>query len=628
MTPVRGRLLLRLILLWLVFAVPLAVLKPANDYVIQPKFAVCLAGAIVAAAVLAASGRWRALRGEPLVLPLVGVCAAALIAWPGAINRGQAAKLVVEQAGWAVLCLAAIVESPGLGRVVGVAAASVACQLWVAVQQIRGNWVVGHGEQFGAGRIYATLGNPSFFGVYLAPVSVLLLGGLLAGARAGRRGAVLAALSGGALAAVLFLMAKAAVIDAWAGFAIGGALVAWLSFRGRLAPSRGAMVALLVLAVGGAATATALAPRLWDRLDYLKVKAFSWHAAAWMWRDHAVMGAGPGEYQTQSPMMMARVHALWTAGWGVPEAYVAPHDEAFAHEDYLQMLAETGVVGFGLWLWLIAVVARRGVRDPARAPWLGALAAFVPTMSLHFPLHLGSSLLLFWLCAGWAGRRFPLPPSEGDGRVRVRVREWLIAGIVAVVLAALVLRSQTANVYLGEGVRLFRGGAPVLAVPHFQRFERLLADNYEERFYAGALYQALHDDGAAISSNEHALALYPGMQGALYNLGNVHFNRGNYADAARVYARALEVNPCMVEAANNLGNSVALLGRHAEAERWYLRAVALQPKYKDALYNLAVNAYRMGRKRDARRWAGKALEADPKYAPALELAATLGMKRP
>ena len=627
--PFPGRLLLRLVPLWLVFVVPLAVLKTGNDYVIQPKFAVCLAGALAAAAALTAAGRWRALAGQPLLVPLAAVCAAAAVAWPAAINRWQAAKLLVEQAGWAILCLAAVAEAPALGRVVLVAAASVAVQLWVAVLQIRGNWIVGHGEQFGAGRIYATLGNPSFFGVYLAPVAVILLCGVLLSWRAGtaRRGAraVSSAVSACALVAVLFLMAKAAAIDAWAGLAVGGAAAVWLMVRDRVPRTRGALLALLVFVAGGAVTVTELAPRIWDRLDYLKVKAFSWHAAAWMWRDHAVLGAGPGEYQTQSPLVMSRVHALWTGGWGVSPGFVAPHDEAFAHEDYLQMLAETGVAGFGLWVWLLVIAVRLGVRDPARAPWVGALAAFAPTMALHFPLHLAPSLLLFWLCLGWSARGpLPLPPLEGEGRVRV----VLPALAVAALLSALVFRGQVANVYLGEGYRLFRGGAPRLAVPHFQRFERLSPNDYEERFYAGALYQALKDDGAAIASYERALALYPGMQGAVYNLGNVHFNRGNYAEAARSWARALEINACNVDAANNLGNALALQGRYAEADRWYLRAVAIRPAHPDALYNLAVNAYRLDRLRDARRWLAKALAADPGYKPARELAATLGVRRP
>jgi tetratricopeptide (TPR) repeat protein len=326
-------------------------------------------------------------------------------------------------------------------------------------------------------------------------------------------------------------------------------------------------------------------------------------------------------------MTMARVHALWTKSWGVAEGYVAPHDEAFAHDDALQMLSETGVIGFGLWCWLVAVAVRAGIRDPARSPWVGALAAFLPTICLHFPLHLASSLLLFWLCAGWAGRRRVTPPAEGEW-VGMPPAALSVAAVLAVGLSALTLRGQVANAYLGEGYRLFRGGAPTLALPHFLRFERLSPNSYEERFYAGALYQSLKDDGGAIASYERALALYPGMQGARYNLGNVYFNRGSWAEAACEYEATLAINPCMVEAANNLANALALQGRYGEADRWYLRAVALRPRYPDVLYNLAVSSYRLNRIREAKRWLGKALDADPGYKPARELAATLGLKRP
>src|SRR6185503_7737259 len=116
---------------------------------------------------------------------------------------------------------------------------------------------------------------------------------------------------------------------------------------------RPTVYAALVLAAGGLAAAWVLAPFLHDRLGYLKVKAFSWHAAVWLWREHPLFGAGPGGFQTEAPLMMARVHAQWVGVWGVARTFVAPHDEAFAHQDYVQMLAEIGVAGLGMWIWAV-----------------------------------------------------------------------------------------------------------------------------------------------------------------------------------------------------------------------------------------------------------------------------------
>ena len=210
----------RLILLWMVFMVPLAVLTAGNDYVFQPKTAVAMGGVLLAWAALGQGGRWRTLRGEPVLVPLSAFVIASFLPVLGAVNQPQSFRLAMEQAGWAGLALAALLVSPSRLALSAACAFTVAVQLVVAILQLTGNYVVGHGEIFGAGRIYATLGNPSFFGVYLAPVAVFLAVGFAGDIY--RRRYRMAGWQGLALASALFLLYRAAVIDAWAGLAIGG----------------------------------------------------------------------------------------------------------------------------------------------------------------------------------------------------------------------------------------------------------------------------------------------------------------------------------------------------------------------------------------------------------------------
>lgn len=623
----------RLILLWLAFMVPLAVLTAGNDYVFQPKTAVAMGGVLLVWAVLGQGGRWRALRGEPVLVPLAVFVLASFLPVLGAVNQPQSLRLAMEQAGWAGLALAALLVSPSRLALSAALALTVAVQLVVAILQLNGVYVVGHGEIFGAGRIYATLGNPSFFGVYLAPVAVFIAVGL-AGDLYGRRYRH-AWWQGLALASALFLLFRAAVIDAWAGVAIGGACGVWLALRragnrpGRLAVLGG----LAVFIIGAWMAVMVLLPILHDRVDYLKVKAFSWHAGAWLWREHPVFGAGPGGFQSEAPRVMAGVHKLWTGPWGVPATFIWPHDEAYAHQDFLQLLAEAGVAGFGAWVWLLVAAWRASRRalveaDEERicrsACW-GALAAFIPTMCMHFPLHLAPPLALFWMFLGRAGKSSGAAGAAEDYPApAVRVAALVLAVIAFIPVA----RGWTANAYLGHGYRSFLGGAPEAAVPWFDRMEALDPWHFEGRFYSGVLHQALGNDARALEEYDRALALYPGMQGAIYNLGNLKFRRKDYAGAVETFTRALDINPVLVEALNNRGNAYAALGRQGEAERDYLAVVALRPAYADALYNLAVMMYRRGDEAAARRWLRAVLEADPRYPQAGDLAGPLGMKLP
>jgi len=179
----------------MVFMVPLAVLTAGNDYVFQPKTAVAMGGVLMVWAVLGQGGRWRTLVREPVLVPLSAFVAFSFLPVMGAVNLSQSFRLAMEQAGWAGLALAVLLVAPSRIAVSAACAFTVAVQLVVGLMQLTGNYVVGHGEIFGAGRIYATLGNPSFFGVYLAPIAVFLAVGFAgdlhrrAGAAAGTGGA-------------------------------------------------------------------------------------------------------------------------------------------------------------------------------------------------------------------------------------------------------------------------------------------------------------------------------------------------------------------------------------------------------------------------------------------------------
>lgn len=633
------RLFLRILPLMLLFILPLAVLTTGNDYVIQPKWTVAMIGGALIAAALMLHGV-AGIRRHPLFIPVLALLTATVISAVSAIDGPQAVRVLLQRGALVVACLAVARSGISLGRVLAVSAASVLCQAWIAWEQARGNWIVGHGEQFGAGRIYATLGNPSFFGVYLAPVAVWFGYRAVTAFRTRRT----VALGGCAmfLGVILVLMMRAAVIDAWAGLGLGAAVIAWLvASHGRMPSAKAGLATACVLVLGATATLAVLAPRLGDRLDYLRVKAFSWHAAAWMWRDAPVLGMGPGEYQTRSPAAMTKVWTLWTGAWGVRRNLVAPHDEAFAHQDYLQILAEQGTVGFGLMIWIVVIAVRIGIGrirsgDRDAIGWLAGLAAFLPTMALHFPLWMAPSAMIFWISIGALSHEpagLNRIHSAGVGRFRI-----LIVLPLLFIFSVFLCRSLTTNVLLGEAYRLFRGASQPEVAPdlrrrafdlaawHLGRFEALDPRSYEERFYAGVIHQARGDDAAAIDGYTRAIALYPGMQGALYNLGNVHFRRGNWAVAAETYAKVLDINPASMEAANNIGNALGMEGKYAEADRWYGRALQQDPAYPDALYNLCVNAWRRHDRPAAKRWLEKALAADPGYAPAREFAPTLGIR--
>jgi len=73
---------------------------------------------------------------------------------------------------------------------------------------------------------------------------------------------------------------------------------------------------------------------------------------------------------------------------------------------------------------------------------------------------------------------------------------------------------------------------------------------------------------------------------ALYLLGTIQYQRGQYGSAILFLKKAAQKNPRHAEARNNLGLVLEAQGKHDEAASQYRCAVELQPRYADAHFNL------------------------------------------
>jgi len=109
----------------------------------------------------------------------------------------------------------------------------------------------------------------------------------------------------------------------------------------------------------------------------------------------------------------------------------------------------------------------------------------------------------------------------------------------------------------------------------------------------------------------------PDHFGALHALGAVHAKRGQFAEAERFIARALEIDGTSPLAWNGHGSALRGLKRLDEALTSYRRAIALKPDFAQAFYNLAGVMHELGRLDDALANYDKALALQPGYVRAL-----------
>ncbi len=117
------------------------------------------------------------------------------------------------------------------------------------------------------------------------------------------------------------------------------------------------------------------------------------------------------------------------AGWGLDSfTTVFPQFQSFysdrvvnaAHNDYLQLLAETGVIGFALMLWFVAAMFRSVLRrrGPPGLVWPAKLVALVGCSGIlvhslaDFNLHIAANAALFYVLAALAS----VEDVEGESR--------------------------------------------------------------------------------------------------------------------------------------------------------------------------------------------------------------------
>ena len=157
-----------------------------------------------------------------------------------------------------------------------------------------------------------------------------------------------------------------------------------------------------------------------------------------MWATEPVFGVGAGRYHGLSVRFMSP----WLRGF-------YPHGEN-AHNNYLQIAAELGIVGLAAFLCLLAALgwniwhaARARPRlDPLLVGSAAGTASFLAASLTGHPLLLGETAYPFWIVAGVAMAIAELQhPSALDGAGRHRTIGWMLAPVLFL-LATLPVRVE------------------------------------------------------------------------------------------------------------------------------------------------------------------------------------------
>jgi O-antigen ligase len=440
-----------------------------------------------------------------------------------------------------------------------------------------------------AGRASGTFICPNHFAAFLGMLFPLALGR----AFLGRCHFATRLLLG--YAALVLLAGIAFSLSRGAWLASGVTLMFLLFQLVRQRRGRWLAIGLIVVVASGVYLFVQRVPQVKERISFdrsantaneMRTRLWMWQSAWGMWREHPWIGVGPGHFDYRFPKYRVRL---------------AQYRPGRAHNDYLNLMADWGVVGAGIALATLgllgahAVVGWRRVRREGgdfassqsdRAGYVLGASGGLLFAALHslveFNLYVPATAGVAAALAGGLAAHLRFATSRYWLRLGIPVR-FLISVVAVAVVALLVVQSFRMR---AEGLPL--DTARTLATRPQQRLEPLMA----------------------------ALSVEPGNPDTLYEIGECHRliswqGYAGWADAAREamdwYRLADQANPHSPYPPLRIGMCHDWLGNPSLGAPWYAEALRRDPLsyYVAAIHGW--HAVQEGRLEDARDWFERSL---------------------
>lgn len=387
----------------------------------------------------------------------------------------------------------------------------------------------------------------------------------------------------GVAAALLVLVAASVLKRQWRPRSLSRVLILLLSF--------GAATALQTLP----SPATEARPSFVTRMQSTtlaedpntSVRLLCWAVGLEMWRERPLMGVGAGNYDTAYPEARSRF-----AADNPNSRLIALAEEMVVertHNEYIQILAELGIVGFTFFLlFVVALIlaAWRVLRRTQSPLALGGVCSLVVfalssgASSVSFR-WLGSGLIFFFAAA--LVSRFAVNRTEGETqplylKLAPAFARAAVVSALAFSLLMLVGRGAQATnaVFQGmagsasseEGVERFFSRAlsvnPLDATTHFN--------------YGLWLYLEKRDPQAAVPYLRYAVARGYNSSVCYAYLAAAEAGAGELSAAEKTLAQAVRVYPRSVFLRVRHATALAESGRSVEAGEEYETALAMNSR--------------------------------------------------
>lgn len=295
----------------------------------------------------------------------------------------------------------------------------------------------------------------------------------------------------------------------------------------------------------------------------LSIRKVMWRATTHLLRDRPVFGVGAGAWENEIPLYQAEGSQLET--------------DYYAHNEFLQLLAEYGLVGWIflalLAAYLIAAAWRAWVgrtpQEEAERPWravlLGSLLALMVVSNIGFPWRMATTGALFALClAALAASDARLRYHVGHA-LATRVRWSPAAGnaAVAATLACIALALYITQQASESERKIVRAAKMAISITGTND-----PNNPNLAAMKGQMLQLVRE---GIAINPHYRKITPMVADELARWGD-------WKNATWIWESVLSSRPNVVAIIANVARGYSSIGDQTQAMAYLERAKRIQPR--------------------------------------------------
>ena len=357
----------------------------------------------------------------------------------------------------------------------------------------------------------------------------------------------------------------------------------------------------------------------------IKRRIAIWKFTVMMIKDHPLLGSGIGTFKYNSLKYQAQFFSQGENRTLYPHGFPDK-----THNEYLQLWAELGIIGLGIFIWLMVSYFNYGIKLLKKIKdnykqgiiigLMGSIMAVLVDGIFGFPLHLPTTIVLFWLVLGltvavglknevnaWEintvkknytgiekgekeDKQKPERINYKQGNIsRFKTLLYILIILLTVFLCITVTRPFIARTYWYYGDREIRRKNLNEAIKFYN--EGLKWDPYLGQAYynIGKIFQGKKIYSLALEYFDKATKYFD-FSDLPQDIALIYLKKGQLDEAVIKLKQAITYQKdekSMVPLYSELGNTYLRLKRYKPAETAFKDAIKINPDFVNAHYGLA-----------------------------------------